>query len=177
MPESTSRKPFAKRHFKYFCGTAPLDQSRQRRKYRGPVSRPYDLGIEVRACHDRRRKMDHLPQNGRGCDQQGRHHRRSAKRGCLTESLKLHGWQEGLDPLHPMSTYGTFSKEIKSLARVKKDLAKRFASPTCPILLPRLFGVCAPKWQGQSKMPFRAAHARYCWTRKRASRSHRMLQS
>ena len=47
------------------------------------------------------------------------------QRSCLTESLKLHGWQEGLDPLHPMSTYGTFSKDVKSLARKNKQWGAR----------------------------------------------------
>ena len=43
------------------------------------------------------------------------------KRNCLTESLKLHGYQEGLDPKAHFSTYGSFGKEIKSLARQNKD--------------------------------------------------------
>ncbi len=47
------------------------------------------------------------------------------KRNCVTESLKLHGWQEGLDPRNHFSTYGTFGKEIKALARGKKELSSQ----------------------------------------------------
>lgn len=47
------------------------------------------------------------------------------KRNCVTESLKLHGWQEGLDPQDHFSTYGTFGKEIKALARGKRELSKQ----------------------------------------------------
>lgn len=47
------------------------------------------------------------------------------ERTCLTKSLKLYGWQEGLDALHPMSTYGSFAKELKALSRKNKSLSKR----------------------------------------------------
>jgi glycerol-3-phosphate dehydrogenase len=43
------------------------------------------------------------------------------ERNCLTKSLKLHGYKEGLDPLQPLSTYGTFGKEIKKIARQKRE--------------------------------------------------------
>ncbi len=46
-------------------------------------------------------------------------------RDCITESLKLHGWQQGLQPQHHFSTYGTFGKEIKSLAKTKKEWKAR----------------------------------------------------
>ncbi len=42
------------------------------------------------------------------------------ERNCITASLKLHGWQEGLNPAEHFSTYGSFGKEIKALARQKK---------------------------------------------------------
>jgi glycerol-3-phosphate dehydrogenase len=45
------------------------------------------------------------------------------ERNCLTKSLKLHGWQKGLDPSQHFSTYGSFGKEIKALTRQKKDWA------------------------------------------------------
>lgn len=43
------------------------------------------------------------------------------ERNCVTQSLKLHGWQKGLDPSQHFSTYGSFGKQIKALARQKKD--------------------------------------------------------
>lgn len=46
-------------------------------------------------------------------------------RNCLTESLKLHGWEEGLDPSHHLSTYGSFVKEIKAISRKNKNYATR----------------------------------------------------
>jgi glycerol-3-phosphate dehydrogenase len=45
------------------------------------------------------------------------------ERNSITSSLKLHGFQEGLDPSHHFSTYGSFGKEIKALARQKKEWA------------------------------------------------------
>ena len=42
------------------------------------------------------------------------------KRECLTEPLKLYGWEEGLDPKLPFSTYGKYGKEIKALASQNK---------------------------------------------------------
>ncbi len=35
---------------------------------------------------------------------------------CQTKTLKLHGWDPDLDPLAPLSTYGTDRKEIEALA-------------------------------------------------------------
>jgi glycerol-3-phosphate dehydrogenase len=43
------------------------------------------------------------------------------ERNCITASLKLHGWQEGLNPAEHFSTYGSFGKEIKALGREKKE--------------------------------------------------------
>lgn len=45
------------------------------------------------------------------------------ERNCVTQTLKLHGWQKGLDPSQHFSTYGSFGKQIKALARQKKDWA------------------------------------------------------
>jgi glycerol-3-phosphate dehydrogenase len=45
------------------------------------------------------------------------------ERNCITPSLKLHGWLEGLDPSLHFSTYGSHGKEIKTLARQKKTWA------------------------------------------------------
>jgi glycerol-3-phosphate dehydrogenase len=42
------------------------------------------------------------------------------ERNCITKTLKLYGWQEGLDPRELLSTYGTYSKQVKALARQKK---------------------------------------------------------
>lgn len=47
------------------------------------------------------------------------------ERNCITETLKLHGWKEGLEPQHHFSTYGSFGKEIKTLARKKKEWSHR----------------------------------------------------
>ncbi len=43
------------------------------------------------------------------------------ERNCITEKLKLHGWQEGLNPAEHFSTYGSFGQEIKALGRQKKQ--------------------------------------------------------
>jgi glycerol-3-phosphate dehydrogenase len=45
------------------------------------------------------------------------------ERNCLTQSLRLHGWQQGLDPQNHFSTYGSYGKEIKALSRQKKAWA------------------------------------------------------
>ncbi len=50
------------------------------------------------------------------------------ERNCLTASLKLYGWQEGIDPRHHLSTYGSFQKEIKALTQKNKKLAARLHS-------------------------------------------------
>ncbi len=42
------------------------------------------------------------------------------ERKCITKTLKLHGWQKGLDPCETMSTYGSFAKEVKALSRQHK---------------------------------------------------------
>lgn len=46
-------------------------------------------------------------------------------RNCLTASLKLYGWKEGLDPRHHLSTYGSFLKEIKAISQKNKKHAAR----------------------------------------------------
>jgi glycerol-3-phosphate dehydrogenase len=51
-------------------------------------------------------------------------------RTCLTPSLKLHGWQEGLDVNALLSTYGTFARQVKALAKEKRELSK----PLHPLL-------------------------------------------
>jgi len=43
------------------------------------------------------------------------------ERDCATQSLKLHGWQKGLDPSQHFSSYGSFGKQIKALAKQKKN--------------------------------------------------------
>lgn len=53
------------------------------------------------------------------------------ERACATKTLKLHGWQEGLDPRLPLSTYGTYAKQIKSLMRQKKAWGE-LLHPTLP---------------------------------------------
>lgn len=50
------------------------------------------------------------------------------KRNCLTASLKLYGWKEGLDPTQHLSTYGSFVKEIKALSQKNKKLGARLHS-------------------------------------------------
>ena len=45
------------------------------------------------------------------------------ERDCITMSLKLHGWQEGLKPTEHFSTYGSFGRKVKALARQKKEWA------------------------------------------------------
>ncbi len=42
-------------------------------------------------------------------------------RGCCTESLKLYGWQQGLEPDKPFSTYGCHGKEVKAIAKQTKE--------------------------------------------------------
>jgi glycerol-3-phosphate dehydrogenase len=44
------------------------------------------------------------------------------ERKCVTETLKLHGWKEGLDPTKPLSTYGEDAKEVRALARKNQTL-------------------------------------------------------
>lgn len=46
------------------------------------------------------------------------------KRTCVTSTLKLHGFQEGLDPTEALSTYGSFAKEVKSLKNEHKQWGK-----------------------------------------------------
>jgi glycerol-3-phosphate dehydrogenase len=53
------------------------------------------------------------------------------QRNCLTKTLKLHGFQEGLDPQEHFSTYGSFSKEVKALSRNKKGWTQRL-HPSLP---------------------------------------------
>ncbi|MES2121941.1 MAG: glycerol-3-phosphate dehydrogenase/oxidase [Chlamydiota bacterium] len=43
------------------------------------------------------------------------------KRSCITETLKLHGWKENIDPRKPMSTYGTDAKDVRALLQEKKQ--------------------------------------------------------
>ncbi len=38
-------------------------------------------------------------------------------RACITKTLKLYGWAEGLDPTEPISTYGVHAKAVKALGR------------------------------------------------------------
>ena len=42
-------------------------------------------------------------------------------RACITKTLKLFGWTEGLDPTQTISTYGTHVNAVKALARKKKE--------------------------------------------------------
>jgi glycerol-3-phosphate dehydrogenase len=44
---------------------------------------------------------------------------------CMTKTLRLHGYKEGLDPCNHWSTYGTDAKEIRALMRKYKSLAKK----------------------------------------------------
>jgi glycerol-3-phosphate dehydrogenase len=53
------------------------------------------------------------------------------QRNCLTKTLKLYGFQEGLDPQEHFSTYGSFSKEVKALSRNKKGWARKL-HPSLP---------------------------------------------
>ena len=55
------------------------------------------------------------------------------KRDCLTQSLKLHGYAQDLDPKHHFSTYGSFCNEVKALAKEKKNGIKP-SIPISPIL-------------------------------------------
>jgi glycerol-3-phosphate dehydrogenase len=47
------------------------------------------------------------------------------QRNCLTPSLRLYGWQEGLDPSQPLSTYGALGKEVKALTKEKKSFSNQ----------------------------------------------------
>jgi glycerol-3-phosphate dehydrogenase len=42
-------------------------------------------------------------------------------RPCITKTLHLHGWQEGLDPSDPISAYGSESRFIKAIEKEKKE--------------------------------------------------------
>lgn len=55
------------------------------------------------------------------------------ERCCITETLKLHGWKENLDPRKPMSTYGTEAKEVRALALEKKEWS-RLLHPKLPYI-------------------------------------------
>lgn len=63
------------------------------------------------------------------------------KRECVTESLKLYGWKEGIDPKLPFSTYGNNGKKVKALALEKKAWSGKL-HPHLPYLAAEVIWAC-----------------------------------